>query len=97
MTLSDVSQSTGKLFWSCDPASLDTQKHKQYIVHQVLQHGDLDDYEWLKKQYSQEEIIHTFITQPRPTYQPQSFNFIKNYLLQISESLPKNKYVQAAL
>ena len=93
----NIPKSTQKIFWSCDPATLDLRKHKEYIIHQVLQHGDLDDYQWLKDQYSQEEIKHIFITKPRSTYQPQTFNFIKNFLLQITEPLPKEKYVRSAL
>jgi len=92
----NIPKSTQKLFWSCRPTSLDSQKHKAYIIHQVLQYGDLDDYQWLKQQYSQEDIKGVFISQPRSTYQPCAFNFIKNYLIPISESLPKEKYVQSA-
>ncbi|NCQ65949.1 MAG: hypothetical protein COZ34_00315 [Candidatus Pacebacteria bacterium CG_4_10_14_3_um_filter_34_15] len=97
MLLLSIPKSTQKIFWSCKPSTLDSQKHKEYIVHQVLQHGDLEDYRWLKEQYSRQEIKDIFISKPRPTYQSQTFNFIKNFLLKISQSLPKERYVKSSL
>ena len=92
-----IPKSTQKLFWSCSPSALDSADHKEYIIHQVLEYGELDDYEWLKEQYSQNIIKEIFINKPRPTYQPKTFNFIKNFLLQISEPLVTKNYVKSAL
>ncbi|MBU0576609.1 hypothetical protein KJ707_01645 [Patescibacteria group bacterium] len=92
----NIPKSTQKLFWSCDPSTLDSEDHKEYIVHQILQYGDLSDFEWLKKQYSQNEIKYMFINKPRPTYQPKTYNFIENFLLQISEPIEAKNYVRSA-
>lgn len=97
MVLTNIPRSTQKLFWSCDPNSLDTQKNKEYIVHQVLQFGDLSDFFWLKKIYSEDDIRQIFIDKPRSTYNPQTFNFVKNFLLRISEPLSTKKYVGSSL
>lgn len=83
------------LFWSADVESLDSQKHKQYIVHQVLQYGDIADFTWLRQLYSPEEIKSVFLTHPRKTYSARTFNFIKHFLLHIDTQLDEGKYVTA--
>lgn len=81
------------LFWSVDPTQLDAQKHKQYIIHQVLQFGSLADYKWLETLYGREEIRTVFIEHPRNVYLPKTFHFIKNFLIKIIEPLDQEKYV----
>ena len=38
------------------PESLDTEKHKRYIIERVLEFGDEDAYCWLFATYTDEEI-----------------------------------------
>lgn len=96
MSLKNFPQSARKIFWSCNPDNLDKNQHKEYIIHQVLQYGDLSDYLWLKTLYNFSEIKNTFINDPRPTYQSQTYNFVKNFLLKIKEPLVKENYVRSA-
>jgi hypothetical protein len=44
------------LFWDTDPKTIDLKKNKRYVIERVLNFGNLDDYLWLKKTYSEEEI-----------------------------------------
>ena len=81
------------LFWSADVHSLDVQQHKKYIIHQVLQYGDVADFKWLSTVYPFDEIQEVFVLQPRKSYSAQGFNFVKNYLLHISEPLKNEGYV----
>ncbi|MFZ5376357.1 MAG: DUF6922 domain-containing protein [Patescibacteria group bacterium] len=97
MALKSLPRSAQKIFWSCDFSQLDKEKHREYIIHQVLQYGDLNDFKWLEKIYSLTKIKNTFVNRPRSTYQPQTFNFVKNYLLKISDSIDKENYVKFAL
>lgn len=97
MSLLSFPKSVQKIFWSCNPQSLDKETHREYIIHQVLQYGDLSDYLWLRTFYTLPEIKDTFIQNPRATYQPQSYNFVKNFLLKIKEPLIKENYVRSAL
>jgi len=76
---------------------LDTEKHKEYIIHQVLQFGDISDFVWVKNLYSRDEIAEVFISKPRSTYSRDSFAFIKNYLLKIPQKLDERNYVRSAL
>ncbi|MBT3250088.1 MAG: hypothetical protein HN846_01155 [Candidatus Pacebacteria bacterium] len=93
MSLLSVPTSKKPLFWSADINKLDKQKHRKYIIHQVLQYGSITDIEWLKQYYSQTDIKQTFCDQPRKTYSTRTFNFIKNYLLKINGHLDPNQYV----
>lgn len=42
------------LFWDTD--SLDSQKHRTFIIERVLNFGDLDDYKWAERFYGREKI-----------------------------------------
>lgn len=81
------------LFWSADITKLDLQEHKQYIIHQVLQYGDLEAIRSLKTLYFQEDIQHTFLYHPRKTYQPQTLAFITTYILGVTKPIDTSRYV----
>jgi len=84
----------GKL-WSRKIDELNLQKDKNYIIHQILQYGNLQDIKWLFKVYSAEQIKNEFIKQPRKGYSKPGFNFIKNFILKLTEkSIDENKYLR---
>ena len=93
MNMSFIPAAKYHLFWSVDPDHLDHDKHQEYIIHQVLQFGDLEDYFWLKTIYPEEEIKQIFLSHPRKAYTTQTFNFIKNYLLKINQLINPDLYV----
>lgn len=97
MLLQNIPSSTKKLFWSCNPSQLDSKTNKTYIIHQVLQYGDLQDFKWLQQIYSSDEIGQTFANHPRATYQPASFHFVTKFLLNVNQPLKEEDYVSAAL
>jgi hypothetical protein len=82
------------LLWGRDISSLDAQKDKNYIIHQVLTYGTFEQIKWLEKAYSKDEIREVFVTKPKKQYTNSSFNFVKNYLLGITQKLPKDSYVK---
>ena len=84
------------VLWSRDVSMLDKDKDKNYLIHQVLMYGSLEDIKWLKRTYTKDEIKQVFIQDPRKVYTKSSYNFIKNYLLKIKEKLPESKYVKTA-
>lgn len=82
------------ILWSCSVKKLDWERDKNYIIHQVLRHGDLKDIFFLFKIYSEKEVRKVFKKNPMKIYTPQSFNFIKKIILNIKEkSLSPKKYV----
>ncbi len=44
------------LFWSYNIDSIDLRDDKDYIITQVLNHGNWQDLKWLFRAYSQKEI-----------------------------------------
>jgi len=82
------------ILWSCDVKKLDWEKDKNYIIHQVLRYGDLNDIALLFKIYSKKEIKEVFKKKPMKIYTPQTFNFIKRIILDIRDkSMTPEKYV----
>ena len=41
------------LFWDIDPKTLDTERHRRFIIGRILARGDLDDFAWAKTMYSE--------------------------------------------
>ncbi len=92
--MSKVPKSLQGILWSRDVKKLDTKRDKNYIIHQVLMYGSLPQIKWLKKVYSKSEIKDTFIRAPRKIYTKSSYNFVKNYLLEIDKKLFEHSYVK---
>jgi hypothetical protein len=85
------------LLWSADFSQLDLQKNRKYIIHQLLNYGDLDAFAWLKRTYSLPALQATFIHSPQKMYTDRSFFFVTKFLLNINQqSLSKIQYVSMA-
>ena len=63
-------------------------------VHQVLVFGSFEDLKKLKADIGQEKIRQIFIERPKKFYTGPEFNFIKNYVLKIKETLDESKYLK---
>ena len=84
------------LLWSRKASSLDFEKDKIYIVHQVLSFGSLDQVKKLIKLYSKKEVIRVFNQYPKKNYTPASFNFVKKIILGLETArLSHKNYVKA--
>ena len=93
-TFPPIPKSWQGILWSCNIKKLDWEKDKNYIIHQVLMYGDLNDIALLFKIYSKKEIRKVFERNPMKIYTPQCFNFIKNIILDLKEkSISPKKYV----
>lgn len=80
--------------WLSDVSSLDIEKDKNYIIHQVFSHGGMEEIWWVIRTYPQEIIQTIFKTVPYKEYKAPRFNFIKNYLLELQNiSLDTRRYV----
>lgn len=73
------------ILWSTKVDNLDLQEDKNYIIHQILAYGSLEQIKWLFKNYPKEEIIDNFVNSPRKNYTPAAFNFIKNFILDLEK------------
>jgi len=89
-----IPKSLQGVLWSKDVFSLDAQKDKSYIVHQILMYGNFEDIRWLFKTYPEDEIKKVFIKNPRKVYTKEAFHYIKDYVLGLEpQKLPKDDYV----
>ena len=84
------------IFWSRDVKGLDFERDKNYIIHQVLMYGSLEDISWLKEKYQSDEIKNVFIRQPQKIYTPEALNFISKIILDLKEKIDSSKYLKYA-
>ncbi|OGM27994.1 hypothetical protein A3D00_04600 [Candidatus Woesebacteria bacterium RIFCSPHIGHO2_02_FULL_38_9] len=83
------------VLWSVGIDKLDLQKDKAYIINQVLAYGTWGQLKWLFRVYSKKEIKKIFVEKPQKDYVFPSFNFVKNFLLDLNHtSLNPAKYVK---
>jgi hypothetical protein len=83
------------ILWSKNIIDVDLEKDKIYIIHQVLSFGDIEEIEWLFKNYTLDEINMIFINIPKRIYTRPVFLFIKDFILKINISLDEKKYVKS--
>lgn len=89
-----IPQEFQPILWSVNVKNLDLEKDKNYIIHQVLMYGDLEEIAWLFKVYSKKEVKKVFEEAPMKIYSPQVFHFIKNIILGLKKkTLSPKKYV----
>ena len=86
------------VLWSYPIEDLDLNKHKSYIIHQVLMYGDFDQIRWLFDTYSKEGITNVFLNKPQKIYTKEALNYINKFILGLdSKQLETNKYVNSIL
>ena len=69
------------ILWSVDVNHLDIEQDKNYIIHQILSYGMIEDFIWLFRTYSLKDVLKTFTNVPYKDYRPARFSLIKNYVL----------------
>lgn len=86
------------VLWSKNIKSIDLERDKVYIVHQVLSFGSFKQIKWLFKVYGRREIQKVFLKYPKKVYTASMFNFIKKFILSLkNKKLDKQKYVKTSL
>jgi len=58
------SQFNNRLFWDTDPASLDPEIHKSYIIPRVVDYGDWEDVKILFRVYDKDTIKDVLLRAP---------------------------------
>ena len=64
------------------------------VVHQTLAFGTLDDIRSLKKKLGEQKIKELFLHYPKKVYTASTLNFVKNFILGISDSIDEQKYLK---
>lgn len=89
-----IPQNLQAVLWSTDVKLLDKEKHKGYIIHQVLMYGTFSDIRWLLRTYSKKEIVSVFREHPYKNYPKDIFYFVKNYILGLKDlKLDEQEYI----
>ena len=81
------------ILWSASINKLDLDKHKSYIIHQVLMYGDFSHIQWLFDTYSKKQIQKVFLEKPQKIYTKPAVNYISKYILGLKNTPPFDKYV----
>lgn len=61
--------------WSYDLSKLDKQAHKDIIIKNILDFGDVQSTDWLKQQYTKEDITSTIERSTASSWSKKSLNF----------------------
>lgn len=67
-----------KYFWDVDVNKIDLKGDYQYVIHRLLDKGDLVGASWILHNYSRKEIVETL--KIRQDFSPKSGTFWANYL-----------------
>lgn len=84
------------ILWAKNYRQLDLNKDKAYIIHHVLNYGDLNDIKLLFNLYQREEVKEVFLQQPLKIYDRPGLHFIKEFILNLKEPLNEEKYLKTA-
>lgn len=84
------------VLWSVDVNKLDWQRDKNYIIHQVLIYGDINELRWLLQTYTKKTVADVFLNCPAKIYPKEMFRFVKDYILGMEGlTLDEEDYVTA--
>lgn len=87
-------KSLQSVLWSTNVDRLDIDKDKEYIIHQILVYGTMDELKWMFRVYGKEIIKDVFIHHPAKMYTAKTYYFTKNFLLELSKrDLDRENYV----
>jgi hypothetical protein len=67
------------LFWDVDPALLDLEEHRRFILGRVLQKGRLADVRWLIRRYGEAAIHEFFRSSGHPELSRRTLAFWRAY------------------
>lgn len=83
------------VLWSKSINSLNIEKDRIYIIHQIFSHGRMEDILWLFQTYPLSILKDIFASHPYKDYDAPRFYFTKNYLLGLKDKqLDEKKYVK---
>ncbi len=74
---SPLPKTFSKYFWDTRLDSISLDKNATYIIERLLELGDIEELEWINKNYSKEQIINTLRNSRRIS--PKTGNFFSLY------------------
>lgn len=80
------------VLWSVDTNSLDLEKDREYIIHQILAYGTWENIAWLLHTYGKDQVKEVFIRHPAKDYYPSGFKFVSQIVLDVGDEVDFQKY-----
>lgn len=71
----DIPQFLQPFLWSYDLSRLDIERHKNIIIKNILDFGTVQTTDWMKKNYSKNEIREAIKLSVRSDWSKKSINF----------------------
>jgi hypothetical protein len=65
-----------RIFWDVNSNLLNKDKEKSFIISRILEHGDMNDLDWLLSTYTEQEITQTICSSK--AISRKTANFFKN-------------------
>ena len=50
--MAEIPDDVTRLFWEVDPASVDLERHRDYVMERVMNRGTWEAMQWLRRTYS---------------------------------------------
>lgn len=83
------------ILWSVDVDTLNIEKDKPYIIHQILSHGTLAHIQWLFQTYTRDAVKTVFQTSPYKDYRAARFHFITDHIFHMGKNtMDSRRYVK---
>lgn len=90
-----IPKSLQGILWSKEVSNLNLTQDRNYIIHQVLMYGSLENISWLFRSYLKKVIKEEFTKNPAKIYTKPAFNFVKKFILGLEkEKLKEENYVK---
>ncbi|MCD6265408.1 MAG: hypothetical protein J7K02_05495 [Deltaproteobacteria bacterium] len=81
-----------RCFWSYDLTELDLDRHKNFIITQVLNYGDWQGVKWLYENYSEDDLKQVIKEPRRGLWFKRALNF---WLTVLEIDLPPKEFDRA--
>ena len=68
-------ESIRSLFWDCDPASVDVEKHRSFVIRRVLDRGNWEAIQWLRRTVGDAGLREWFLQRAGGGLEPRVLRF----------------------
>lgn len=89
-----IPKSLQGVLWSVNVRKLDPEEDREYIIHQVLMYGTLQQIRWLLDAYGKAAVRQVFLGAPSRIYSRSYFYLVKDIILGLKNKwLSEKQYV----
>ncbi len=82
------------ILWSSDLERLDPQQHKELLVTQAINYGDLRHWRWIATQYSAAEVARVIERTPKSAIRPGAY-LLATQVFPVAHDSPSSRILNA--